>query len=179
MIFGLTADKHEIEMWYFLVQALGKLALSQRKALYEFRRQEVSIAMTTKPTVLFKKMWHAAPLATVIFVLALLASVVFGARATVFWIKRPPMSERALPVAAWMTPRYIARSWGVPPRVIAEAIKAPIPPRDGPMSLTELAKMRDVPVEQVIAEAEAAIAAVFAERGKPIPEPNEKSEVSE
>ncbi|WP_299921994.1 hypothetical protein [uncultured Pelagimonas sp.] len=47
------------------------------------------------------------------------------------------------------------------------------------MSLTELAQMRGVPVEQVIAEAEAAIAAIFAERGRPLPEQHVKPEVSE
>ncbi|MCC1492045.1 hypothetical protein [Cognatishimia sp. F0-27] len=104
-----------------------------------------------------KQLWAAAPVATVILILSVGAAVVFGARATLFWIKRPPVAEREQAVAPWMTPRYVARSWGVPPAVIADAINAPRPPPDGPMSLRQLAEMRGIPTEQIIAETEAAI----------------------
>ncbi len=151
-------------------------AFGEKGAEYGRNSEERGRVMRSKPIFFLKKIWTAAPLATGVLVIALLASGFFGVRTVVHWIKRPPLSERALPVAAWMTPRYIARSWGVPPKVIARAIDAPIPPPDGPMSLTELAKMRGVSVEQVIAEAEAEIAAFFAERGQPVPEPPEDGE---
>lgn len=112
-----------------------------------------------------KRLWSAAPVATVILALALTASAVFAVRATVFWLHRPPLAERELAVEAWMTPRYVARSWGMSPRRLAKAIGAPIPPPDGPMSLSELAELRGVPVAEIIAEAEAAIAEFRAERG--------------
>ncbi len=134
--------------------------------------------MLTKPIAFLKKIWAAAPFATVILILARTASLVFGVRTTVFWIKRPILAERFLPVAGWMTPRYIARSWQVPPHEIMRAIQAPMPPPDGPMSLAELAKFRGVDLEQVIAEVEAAIAKVKIERGDPDPfaaKPSEQS----
>lgn len=56
-----------------------------------------------------------------------------------------------------MTPLYIAKLWRVPPRVILQAIDAPNPPPNGPMSLSELAKFRGVPVAQVMEETKSAI----------------------
>ncbi len=106
-----------------------------------------------------KKFWTVAPVATATLVLSLTAAVIFGSRSVVFWIHRPSPTERELTIAAWMTPRYIARSWGVPLEIILEAIDAPRPPPDGPMSLTQLAIYRGVPTHQVIEEAQAAIAA--------------------
>jgi hypothetical protein len=120
--------------------------------------------MSSNAKALIRRIWSAAPVATVILALALSASAVFGVRAVMFWVHRPPPEERLLPIAAWMTPRYIARSWRVSPRMIAEAIGAPIPPPDGPMSLLAIAELRGVPVDQVVAEAQALVSAIHAER---------------
>lgn len=120
--------------------------------------------MFVKAKAFVIRIWRAAPVATVILALALSASAIFATRATVFWLTRPPAAERFLPVAPWMTPRYVARSWHVPPKLVAEAIQAPMPPPKGPMSLSQIAQMRGVPVDQVIAEAQAAIDAFRAKR---------------
>lgn len=116
--------------------------------------------MLTKITTHLKRLWAAAPVATALLILALGASVVFGVRAAVFWSSAPPWIERQQPIEPWMTPRYVARSWGVPPRDLMQALKAPMPPPDGPMSLRDLADRRGVTTEQIIAEAEAAVAAL-------------------
>ena len=108
--------------------------------------------------------WHAAPVATVVLIAALAATSLFAVRTTVFWVAGPPLAERQQAVAGWMTPRYVARSWGVPPRLLLEAIGAPMPPPDGPMTLAEIADLRGVPVGQVVREAEAAIAAIRSAR---------------
>ena len=47
---------------------------------------------------------------------------------------------------------------------VLEAIDAPMPPPNGPMTLAEIAALRGVPVEQVVQEAEAVIAAVRSSR---------------
>lgn len=107
----------------------------------------------------FETLWGVAPVATVILGLSLGAATVFGVRSALFWINRAPLVERELTITTWMTPRYIARSWGVPPEVILKAIDAPDPPPNGPMNLTELAEYRGVTTQQIIAEAQAAIAA--------------------
>ncbi|MCT8159628.1 hypothetical protein [Pseudoruegeria sp. SHC-113] len=109
-----------------------------------------------------RRIWRAAPVASLVLAVALLASAVFGLRAALHWHQMPPRAERMQPVAGWMTPRYVARSWRVPPEVVLEAIDAPRPPPDGPMSLDALATFRGVPTAQVISEAEAAIAAFHA-----------------
>ncbi len=75
-----------------------------------------------------------------------------------FLASHPTRADREQPVAAWMTPRYVARSWHIPPDIILDALDVPRPPPYGPMSLAQLAEFRGVPVEQVVAEAEAAIA---------------------
>jgi hypothetical protein len=115
------------------------------------------VTLIAKTVSFAKRIWAAAPIATVVLALALAAILFFGVRSVVFWHDRPPRAEREQPVASWMTPRYIARSWKVPPKLIAEAIEAPMPPPDGPMSLKQIANLRGVPVEKVIAEAEAVI----------------------
>ena len=113
-----------------------------------------------------KSLWSAAPVATTILALALMASLFFGVRSAVFWYDRPPLAERRQPVAAWMTPRYVARSWRVPRDLVLDAIDAPRPLPGGPVSLAQLADLRGVPVEQVIAELETAIAAFREDRGR-------------
>lgn len=114
--------------------------------------------MFSKFIAWIKHAWSVAPIATTVLAVALAACLFFGARAAVFWIDRPPLAERNQPVASWMTPRYISRSWRIPPGDVIEALKSPRPAPDGPMSLRELAEFRGVPLEQVLAEAEALIA---------------------
>lgn len=102
-----------------------------------------------------KRIWTAAPIASVMLALAVMASIYFGVRSAI----HPMRAEREQSVAAWMTPRFIARSWSVPPDVIQNALDIPKPRPKGPINLTQLAELRGVPVEQIIAEAEAAVAA--------------------
>jgi hypothetical protein len=67
--------------------------------------------------------------------------------------------ERDADIEGWMTPRYVALSWDVPPDVIAGALSLA---RDGSgrrITLDELAKERSIPVETLAAHLETAIAA--------------------
>lgn len=110
------------------------------------------------------RLWKAAPVATAILILALFASAFFAVRSAIFWYHNPLWVEHSQEIAPWMTPRYVARSWDVPPRELGAAIGAPMPPPDGPISLRDLAALRDVPVEIVIAETKAFIASFHAKR---------------
>ena len=123
--------------------------------------------MVTKLVSFVRRSWSAAPIATGILVLALVAALFFGTRLALFWYFHPPMAEREQPVAAWMTPRYVARSWRVPREVILEALQLQQPPQGGPVSLAEIAEQRGVPVEQVIADLERAIATFRDSAGAP------------
>lgn len=106
-----------------------------------------------------KRLWAAAPVATVVMALALTAAALFAVRGishAVYW--RDP-AHRAQPIEAWMTPGYISRAWDLPRDAVIEALDAPVPPPGGPMDLEELAAYRGVPLETLIAEAEALVAA--------------------
>ena len=105
-----------------------------------------------------KRLWAAAPLATLLLALALAAAGLFGVRGVMLWAHRHERIASEQPVAAWMTPGLIAHSWHVPREVILDALDAPGRPAQGPMNLTELAEMQGTTVEALIAEAETAIA---------------------
>lgn len=105
-----------------------------------------------------KRLWAAAPIATLVLALALAAAGLFTVRSVTHAIYWGDPAHRAQPIEAWMTPGYIARAWRLPRDVVIEALDAPVPPPNGPMDLAELATYRGVPVAQVIAEAEALVA---------------------
>lgn len=113
---------------------------------------------------LARKVWNAAPLATLLLAAALLASAFFGTRAVLFTVYWADPARREQQIAPWMTPGYIAHSWQVPREVVFDALRAPVPPPRGPMNLEELAALNGVSVDELIAEAEAAIAAFRAEQ---------------
>ena len=103
-----------------------------------------------------KRLWRRAPLLTVAGGVALCLAAVFAVRvgvALLHWQSMPTDPT----LAGWMTPRYVAYSWDVPPDVIAQAL--PIAP-DGSgrrVTLAELAKSLDRPLPQMLDDLRAAI----------------------
>ncbi len=105
------------------------------------------------------RFWSVAPVATALLALALAATVLFGVRSALFWVDRHNRIAREQPVAAWMTPGYVAHSWHLPREVVIEALALDPktkPPRE---TLSDIARERGVPVETLIEALEAAIAA--------------------
>lgn len=104
------------------------------------------------------RLWTLAPVATVLLVLALAATLLFGLRSVLLWHDRHDRIVREQPVAAWMTPGYVAHSWQLPRQVVIETLA--LDPKAGPPreTLADLAEERGVPVDSLIAELEAAIA---------------------
>jgi len=104
------------------------------------------------------RLWTVAPVATVLLALALAATVLFGTRSALLWADRHDRIQREQPVAAWMTPGYVAHSWHLPREAVIEALA--LDPKDGPPreTLSDLAKERGVPVESLITSLETAIA---------------------
>jgi len=76
------------------------------------------------------------------------------------------------PIEPWMTVGYIGHSWDVNPRLLDQVAGTPTPQRSGhPPTLAEIARSWGVPVEEVIAQVEAALAELKARRhGDPGPE---------
>ncbi|RID93494.1 hypothetical protein D2N39_00780 [Gemmobacter lutimaris] len=93
------------------------------------------------------------------FVLALVLALFFSGRIVVRAVYWSQHREEA--VAAWMTVGYVARSWRLDPRAIDAEAGLP-PPQGHPLTLEQIAADRGVPVAEVIAEVEAAIATLRA-----------------
>lgn len=127
----------------------------------------ISITLEPRPDMIafLKRLWSAAPLATALLALALAATALFGVRTALIWGHRHDRFAGEQPIQAWMTPRFIAHSWHVPPEVILEALDAPMPPPNGPMNLEKLAEFNGTSVEALIAAADGAIAAWRAKKG--------------
>ncbi|MCU0904067.1 MAG: hypothetical protein MUE83_09355 [Tabrizicola sp.] len=102
-------------------------------------------------------LWRARPWLTSAFLLACAVTLFFAARLvffTVYWA-----THREMPVEPWMTVGYVARSWGLDPRELDAAAGLPVPEVKGrPQPLAEIARDRGVPVAEVIADVEAALA---------------------
>lgn len=68
-----------------------------------------------------------------------------------------------MPIRPWMTVGYIARSWDLNGRELDALAGLPLPEKKGrPQPLTEIALDRGVPVAEIIARVETAIATLRA-----------------
>ena len=109
----------------------------------------------------FLTLWRARPVLTTAFLLACGMTLFFAGRFSVYtayWA-----THREVPVEPWMTLGYVARSWGLDPRALDAAAGLLLPEDKGrPQPLSEIARDRGVPVAQMIAEVEAAVAALRA-----------------
>ncbi|SNS93441.1 hypothetical protein [Antarctobacter heliothermus] len=111
----------------------------------------------TRPGVI-KRLWQDAPWLTGAFVLALVCTLFFAGRFVTGAIYWADPAHRDVPPASWMTPRYVAHSWRLPPDMVADTLALPRDGTGGRFTLGQLAADRDVPVDTLIAELEAAIA---------------------
>ena len=114
-----------------------------------------------------KRLWSAAPLATLVLALALVGAGVFGGRTVAAWLYWRDPARQEQPIAGWMTPRYIAHSWDVPREVMETALGDLGPLSGGPRPLARLAADQGVPLEVLITRLETAIAVYRAEAPQP------------
>jgi len=101
---------------------------------------------------------RAHPVLSLAFAAAVAATLWFGVgfvRQTIYW---SDPAHQAQPIEPWMTPRYIANSWLLDGRDLANALGVPPRPKERP-TLSRIAEKRGVPLAQVMAEARAYIAA--------------------
>lgn len=111
----------------------------------------------------FLRLGRKHPFLVAAFVLAVALSIFLAGRIVLraaYWAQHAELS-----VEGWMTPGYVARSWGVEPRALAEAAGLPVPEKGKPLTIDQIAAARGVPVAEVIAEVEAAIAMLHARDG--------------
>lgn len=108
--------------------------------------------------------WQARPWLTSAFLLACAVTLFFAGRLvffTAYWA-----THQEIPVQPWMTVGYVARSWGLDPRELDAVAGLPVPEVKGhPQTLSDIARERGVPVAEVIAAVEAAVAELRAREG--------------
>lgn len=109
----------------------------------------------------FFALWRARPWLTSAFLLSCVVTLFFAGRFVghaVYWANH--QNEDVRP---WMTVGYVARSWGVDGREIDALAGLPVPEVKGhPQTLSEIAADKGVPVADVIAAVEAAVATLRA-----------------
>ncbi|MBD0371368.1 MAG: hypothetical protein ICV60_11070 [Pyrinomonadaceae bacterium] len=89
-----------------------------------------------------------------VFLLAVIVTGLFAVRAVrraVYW-----QTHRDEQIRPWMSVRYVARSYRVPPHVLYQAIKLEPVPRDR-RPLREIAREQNRPVEALVYELQQAI----------------------
>jgi hypothetical protein len=102
-----------------------------------------------------RALFRRHPWLTSALMLAVLLTLFFAGRfavGAVYWAQ-----HRQDPISGWMTVGYIGRSWQLDPREIDAVAGFPLP-QGHPLTLEEIARQRGVPVAEIIAQAEAAVA---------------------
>lgn len=111
---------------------------------------------------MLKHLWREHPRLFSAFLLAAALTLFFALRMTVSAIYWSDPAHRNETVRPWMTVGYIARSWNLDPHEIDTLAGLPIPEHGRPQPLSSIAGDRGVPVADIIAEVEAAIATLRA-----------------
>lgn len=102
------------------------------------------------------------------FVLALAVMLFFAVRTTMFWIYWADPAHRNQAIEPWMTPRYVAHSWDVPPQVVGEALGLE---SGGPrITMADLAAREGISLDALVERVMAAILAHRAARDAEHPE---------
>jgi hypothetical protein len=101
------------------------------------------------------------PVLTSALALALVLTLFFAIRlvvGAVYW-----QAHQDEPIRSWMTVGYIGHSWDLDPRMIDQRAGLPMP-EGHPLTLSEIAAQRGVPVAEVIATVEAVVQEMRAEQ---------------
>ncbi len=102
--------------------------------------------------------WRRRPLITAGFLLASLFAILFAVRSVVFVVYWSNPDHRDRQLEGWMTARYIAKSWDVPPEVMERALSTDQMPGRR-QSLQDIADKLAIPLPQLEARIAAEITA--------------------
>ncbi len=102
-----------------------------------------------------RRLWRDHRLLSVAFLATGALTAFFAVRLVASWIYWSDPAHRDAEIAGWMTPRYVAHSWRLPPDLVAETLG--LDRRTGPPpTLADVAKERGVTVGELAARIEAA-----------------------
>lgn len=88
---------------------------------------------------------------------AVLFITFFGFRTITSFVYWNDEAHQSQPIAGWMTPRYVGKSWRVPPEVVAAALQIELSAGTGRTSLEQIANARGEDLTTLIATLDAAI----------------------
>lgn len=96
-----------------------------------------------------RRLWKDAPFLTFGLVVSLVVAGFFAVRLALGMLYWADPRHQDMAIEPWMTPRFVAMSWQIPPEIVREALT--LDRHEGrPASLEHLAQDRDVPVEALI-----------------------------
>jgi hypothetical protein len=90
-------------------------------------------------------------------VVSLAVAGLFTVRSVALWAYWHDPQHRAQAIEPWMTPKYIAHSWGVPAHVVLESLGDFQRHKKGPMSLDQIAAAQNTSTRDLITAVESAI----------------------
>ena len=93
------------------------------------------------------------------FAAALLFTLMFLVRFTVSTLAWSDPDQLEQPIAGWMTPRYVSRSWQVPPEVVSSALGLEMDGTGRRLTLEEISIAQGRDLDALVVELEAAILA--------------------
>ena len=103
-----------------------------------------------------KRLWQRAPVLTLVTGGAALLVLIFALRLSLavwHWTAAPTDPE----LAGWMTPRFVAHSWDVPPTVVLQALALASDGSGRRMTLEDLAQTRSTPLPVLLDHLQARI----------------------
>ncbi len=98
------------------------------------------------------------PVLTPAFLLAAALTLMFTIRTIVFTLYWADPAHRDQPIEPWMTPRYVAHSWDLPPEQVAAALGLE-PGSARRLSLAEIAASSGLSMDEIAQRIRAAAAA--------------------
>ncbi|MCU4653804.1 hypothetical protein N8I71_13245 [Roseibacterium sp. SDUM158016] len=116
------------------------------------------MAEPTQSALVF--LWERHRPAMIALALAVIVAGFFAVRLALFTIYWSDPAHREQPLEGWMTPGYVAHSYGLDRDAFRDALRIPPGTR---ATFEELAAARGVPLEDMLAGVETAIAAVRSE----------------
>lgn len=93
------------------------------------------------------------------FAAALAVTLVFAGRLAVSTIVWSDPDRYEAPIAGWMTPRYVARSWSVAPDALEDALRLDTDRSARRMTIAEIAAAQGRSLDELIGDLDTAIAA--------------------
>lgn len=109
-------------------------------------------------------LWQHHRIGLLVFVVVIALTGVFGVRTVSQVIYWADPAKQDQPLAGWMTPRYVARSYDVPPEVLIEALLGDRRPPNERMSIDGIAADQGVDIDELQSRVDEAVAAFRAKR---------------